>query len=220
MRTITFPETSRTNKIIVTFHHIFGIAYSDLGRTINTSMRADKNGAVDYFTYTTADCDPEVLRANVEHYAAPGRDVKALVYCNIRAGNFGFGGLSFCYSGDIYSRLIGENLALRRAVTKAQETLPADSFSREDRQRVWQGWRESYKAAAKVWTEGDEATSAPTSTSAPTATGRFRPSQPAVQDLPRRKPSDPFLAILIRMLLADLPPMPTSPGLRRPYDPR
>jgi len=180
-RTITIPQTPASPGIRIRFHYWFGTAFQSLGLRYHTLPGDDP------FRYDRSDYQPNRLNANVQIHAAPGRNVKAMVFCEIVIGRYGYGGLSFCYAGDVFSRLVGERYALRRALDRIDTASTATGLGLTDvqRQKVWKEWLESYKATTKEWTALMWTPQATAST-AGTATGRLEAGKPAAQDVPRK----------------------------------
>ncbi len=206
MRTINLPTSTAvapyTPGVRIRFVYRFGKPYQGLGRHYSQINSID-----DEFRYSRDCFSPAALETAVARYAAPDRDVKAFIFCEITVGRYAFGGISFCYTGDAWSRLIGERLALRRALEQMErmEGTTGLQLSSDVRKRMWEAWLASYKAAAVVWTD-----------TPPTATGQLRKSEPAIQELPR-KPADISASVLALLALLKEMPLPPVYGLRRPF---
>ncbi len=150
MRTINIPSSASVPQPIkVDFLYRFGSKF--YGRATSPFMlvddRPDSKDRNDAFIYEPGNISQACVDLAVQLNTAPGRDVKAAIMCSITVAGEMYNGLSFCYSGDVWSRKTGERYALRRALQELEKTCdeigqqPLDSGARG---KVWAAWLESY----------------------------------------------------------------------------
>lgn len=208
MRSITLHKSpSVPQPLRITFQYVFGERFSLLGNKVYTKIQNHDPGSKDYkdqFVYTPDQVSQPKLNTLVETFAAPGRSVKAAVYCTIETGKYGFGGFSFCFTSDIWSRKQGERLALRRTLERIEDMKGTTGFSLDTptRGKIWTAWLDSYTqpdVTRFVAQDGADTTPTPSQEQS-----QVTETQTPLKSTTDKKPSDALLSLLVDILMADL----------------